>query len=238
MHFLPFIKHILFYMSKVFPLISILIPVYNAEKYFAEAFESALNQTYKNFAIIIVDDGSTDRSWEIIESYREKYPNIIKTYKQENKGACAALNRAFELSTGQYIQYLDADDLLASDKIEHQIKYFDGSGNDNFLVNGRWGRFKESISEEINWGPHKSLQKDLDPIEWLLTNHLSAVSCWLTPRKLIQNSSGCNENLVINQDGEFFERIILNSKFVYYADDAEFTTDQICQIQFPEVSIN
>lgn len=202
-------------------LVSILIPVYNAEKYVAEAIESALNQTYKNIEIIIVDDGSTDKSWEIIESYRQKHPKIIKTYRQENKGACAARNKAFELSDGKYIQYLDSDDLLASDKIEHQIKYFDGSGEDDFLVNGHWGRFIKSVTEDIAWGPHKLLQKNLKPIDWLLVNHMSTIASWLTSRKLINKAGKWDEELTINQDGEFFNRVMLNSKLIYFCNGAK-----------------
>jgi glycosyltransferase involved in cell wall biosynthesis len=203
------------------PLVSILIPVYNTEKYVAEAIESALNQTYKNIEIIIVDDGSTDKSWEIIESYRQKYPDKIKTYRQKNKGACAARNKAFELSSGQYIQYLDADDLLAPDKIEHQIKYFDGSGNDDFVVNGRWGRFKESISEEIVWGPHESIQKNLKPIDWILKNQMSQTSCWLTPRNLVLKAGKWDETLKKNQDGEFFCRVLLQTGKIYFSSEAQ-----------------
>lgn len=204
-----------------FPLVSILIPVYNAEKYVAETIESAINQTYKNIEIIIVDDGSTDKSWEIIESYREKYPNIIKTYKQVNKGACAARNKAFELSCGQYIQYLDADDLLAPDKIENQIKYFDGSGEDNFIVNGRWRHFFGDLFENIPWGPDKEIQMDLLPDEWIIKDKMAVSNAWLFPRNLIIKSGGWAESLAINQDGEFIWRILKDVKIVKYTPEAK-----------------
>lgn len=203
------------------PLVSILIPVYNTEKYVAEAIESALNQTYKNIEIIIVDDGSTDKSWEIIESYRAKYPNLIKSYKQENKGACAARNKAFKLSSGQYIQYLDADDLLAPDKIEHQIKYFDGSGDEEFLVNGRWRHFFENLFENIPWGPDKEIQMDLLPVEWIIKDKMTIPSTWLFPRSIIKNSEGWDESLAINQDGEFIWRILKDVKIIKYTPDAK-----------------
>ena len=204
-----------------YPLVSILIPVYNTDKFVAEAIESALYQTYKNIEIIVVDDGSTDKSWEIIESYRKKYPSIIKTHKQENKGACAARNKGFELSSGQYIQYLDADDLLAPDKIQHQIKFFDGSGNDDFLVNGMWKRFEYSIDKELDDGLDDNLQKDLNPIEWIIINRMTAQSAWLTPRNLISEAGKWSEELITNQDGEYFCRVIIKSKMVYYCGKAK-----------------
>lgn len=205
------------------PLVSILIPVYNTEKYLAEAIESALNQSYKNIELIIIDDGSTDKSWEIVKGYKIKYPNIIKTYKQENKGACAARNKAFELSTGQYIQYLDADDLLAPDKIEHQIKYFDGSGNEDFVLNGKWARFYSDNyqTEQLNWGPDISIQKDLNPLDWILAHKMSTISCWLSPRNLIRLNGQWDEELFRNQDGDFFTRLVSKSKKVIFCSDSK-----------------
>ena len=104
------------------PKVSILIPLYNSEEYIAETIDSCLNQTYDNIEIIIVDDGSTDAGLEIARQYEIKYENI-KVKTQKNSGAPVARNKAFALSTGEYIQYIDADDLLHPDKIYLQWKY-------------------------------------------------------------------------------------------------------------------
>ncbi len=100
------------------PLVSIIIPVYNAEKYLAETISSALDQTWPNKEIIIVDDGSTDQSLKIAQSFNNK---IIHLYRQENKGASAARNKGLLAAKGDYVQFLDADDLLMSDKISTQV---------------------------------------------------------------------------------------------------------------------
>jgi len=205
---------------KKHPLVSILIPVYNKASYVAEAIDSCLHQTYPHIEIIIVDDGSTDGSWDIVKNYADRYPDRMKVFRQGNKGACAARNKAFELSSGQYIQYLDADDILAPDKIKHQIKYFEGSGEEDYVVNGRWGRFKTHIFEQINWGPHPSICKDLAPVEWIIAGHMSQTSCWLTPRYLIEKTGNWDEQLQVNQDGEFFTRVVLNSSRVLFCDQA------------------
>lgn len=201
--------------------VSILIPLYNKAAYVADTFQSALQQTYSNLEIIVVDDGSTDGSLEIAQQYAKQYPDKIRVYQQNHKGACAARNRAFALSSGAYIQYLDADDLLAPDKIEQQMAYFDGSGTEEYVVNGRYGRFREHKHEPIDWGPHPSIQKHLDPIDWILANHVSTIACWLTPRKLIQMTGEWNERLFINQDIEFFLRVLLHATKVYYCDRAK-----------------
>lgn len=200
------------------PLVSILIPVYNTEKYVAEAVESVLNQTYKNIEIIIVDDGSTDRSWEIIENYRQKYPDIIKTYRQENKGACAARNKAFELSIGDYIQYLDSDDYITEKKISEQMKLFRKYG-DEIITSCSWTRIENG---NVN---RKKIDKNYPkPIDWLIDswtgNGSGQTSIWLTPRPIIEKAGKWNENLRKNQDGEFFSRIIINSKAIMFSEKA------------------
>jgi glycosyltransferase involved in cell wall biosynthesis len=108
------------------PLVSILIPCYNAGLYLAAALDSALAQTWPNKEIIVVNDGSTDRSGEIIDSYRGKG---IKVIHQENKGQCAAANRAFQECSGDYIKFFDADDLLAPRTVELQRRSLRASGD-------------------------------------------------------------------------------------------------------------
>ncbi len=105
------------------PLISIITPSFNSEKYIKDTIESVLNQTLKNFEMIIVDDCSTDLTCEIIE----KYVNIderIKLYKlQKNSGAAVARNTALDYSKGRFIAYLDADDIWTEDKLEKQVGF-------------------------------------------------------------------------------------------------------------------
>lgn len=101
------------------PKVSILIPCYNAEMWIAQAIESALNQTYPNKEVIVVDDGSTDGSLEIIKSFGDS----IRWETGSNQGGNVARNRLLELSTGEWLQYLDADDYLLPDKIAKQVQY-------------------------------------------------------------------------------------------------------------------
>lgn len=91
-------------------LVSIIIPCYNAAPYVAETIESIIAQTYTNWECIIIDDHSTDNSWNILEGYAKQFPTKIFMYKNSQKGACSARNYAFSKSKGDYIIYLDADD--------------------------------------------------------------------------------------------------------------------------------
>lgn len=101
------------------PLVSIIIPVYNASKYVEQSVYSVINQTYRNIEVIAVDDGSTDNSYELLKSIKD---SRLKVFKQLNQGACVARNRGIQESTGEYVKFLDADDYLYPDAIERQVE--------------------------------------------------------------------------------------------------------------------
>lgn len=105
------------------PKISVIIPCFNAGAYIDEAVNSVLSQTFQDFEIIIIDDGSEDQTHEIVMSYVEK-DHRFKYIRQENKGLSASRNKGLQNAKGEFIQFLDADDLLSSDKFENQIAAF------------------------------------------------------------------------------------------------------------------
>jgi len=107
-------------LSSLYPLVSVIIPAYNAELHIKRAIESVIKQTYKNIEIIIIDDGSTDRTADIIKSLKD--PRIIYFY-QKSKGQGAARNYGIVKSKGEYITFLDADDFYLPEKVENQIKF-------------------------------------------------------------------------------------------------------------------
>ena len=105
-------------------LISIIVPVYNVEKYLEQCLESLLNQTYKNIEIIVVNDGSTDQSLDILKKYSFK-DNRIKLYSQKNQGISAARNTALEHINGKYVMFVDSDDWIEINTCEialHEMK--------------------------------------------------------------------------------------------------------------------
>ncbi|MFW5701013.1 MAG: glycosyltransferase family 2 protein [Cyclobacteriaceae bacterium] len=197
--------------------VSVIIPSYNSYAFIPQTLESVFNQSYQKLEVIVVDDGSIDKTLKIIQRYQDR----IQIIQQENMGACAARNKGFEHATGQFIQFLDADDLLSTNKIESQIKVL--MENPDNITNGRWGRFysNDPYNEKIQWGPDASLQKDMDPVSWLCQNHMSQTACWLTPRDLIEKAGVWDESLTQNQDGEFFSRVVSKSKKVIYTPEAK-----------------
>ncbi|MBI3572977.1 MAG: glycosyltransferase family 2 protein [Candidatus Kerfeldbacteria bacterium] len=104
------------------PRISVVLPLYNAGPYLRPAIDSILNQTYSDFELIIIDDGSTDGSDKVIASYHDPR---IRVYTQENKGVMASLNRGLELSRGQYIARMDHDDVSDPRRFQQQVEFLD-----------------------------------------------------------------------------------------------------------------
>ena len=99
------------------PAISVIVPVYNVENYLSECLESILNQTFHDFEIICVNDGATDNSYDILKDYAQKYENI-KVINQENKGLSGARNTGIEAANGDYLAFIDSDDLVKEDFLE------------------------------------------------------------------------------------------------------------------------
>lgn len=120
-------------MNKYQPLVSIITPAYNAEKYIAETIQSVINQTYKNWELIIIDDGSTDNTSKIINSFKDK--RILLSY-QKNQGVSVARNLGLSLVQGKYITFLDADDILPPRSLEVRVNYLELHPNID-LVDGK-----------------------------------------------------------------------------------------------------
>ncbi len=153
------------------PLVSILIPAYNAERWIADTIRSVLAQTWPRTEIIVVDDGSRDQTLSIAGQFASKNVSVVA---QDNQGASAARNRALALSQGEFIQWLDADDLLARDKIAKQVEALERCGNDRTLFSSAWGRFYYRI-DRASFVP-TPLWCDLSPVEWLIASGPGSLS--------------------------------------------------------------
>ncbi len=196
------------------PTVSIIIPIYNAELFLRETMASVLSQAYPKIEVVLIDDASTDGSYNLALEYEA--PTVI-VRKNRRKGACAARNYGLELSTGDYIQYLDADDLLSPNKIKKQIALL--QFNMDFIASCKWGRFYGS-KDTVQW-EKQLINKDYEtPSQWLadswLGGGMAQTAVWLTPRKLIEMAGPWNEELQLNQDGEFFSRVLLTSKGITF----------------------
>ena len=190
-------------------MVSIIIPLYNAELYIAATIESALNQTYNNTEIIVIDDGSKDCSFEAAKKYASER---VKVIRQDNKGASAARNHGIKIAKGDYIQFLDADDLLDKNKIEQQLNTL-LQYSDTYLIGGTWQRFVKTLDNLYGEVAPKT-QYDVqlyDKVDWLIERPMMIPHTWLVSKKLICTAGLWDEELTLNDDGEFFYRVIAAS---------------------------
>jgi glycosyltransferase involved in cell wall biosynthesis len=201
------------------PLVSILIPAFNAEEWIADTIKSALNQTWPRREIIVVDDGSRDNTLSIARQFASKELSVVS---QANLGPSAARNHAFSICQGDYIQWLDADDLLAQDKIEKQMAALDHAPDKRLLLSCPWGEFMYR-PERAKFLP-TALWCDLSPVEWLLRkmgqNLHMQTSTWLVSRELTQAAGPWNIDLSVNNDGEYFCRVLLGSHGTRFVPEA------------------
>jgi glycosyltransferase involved in cell wall biosynthesis len=197
------------------PLVSILIPAYNAEPFIADTIRSALTQTWPEKEIIVVDDGSTDRTLSVALKFVSEGITVVT---QKNQGASEARNKAFSLCRGEYVQWLDADDLLARDKISRQMEIAEQISNKRVLFSSEWGRFiyRASRAKFIS----TPLWASLSPLEWLLRKmgqnlHMQPAT-WLVSRELTEAAGPWDTRLSLDDDGEYFCRVILASEKIEF----------------------
>jgi glycosyltransferase involved in cell wall biosynthesis len=203
--------------------VSILIPAYNSERWLAETLSSAIDQTWPRKEIIVVDDGSRDRTFEIANSFSVRG---VKVVKQANGGAPAARNAALALAQGDYIQWLDADDLLHPRKIEHQMAAVaDGTG-DRTLLTASWGKFFFSTGR-ARFEPDALWQERLGPVDWILARFDHNVwmnpAVWLVSRRLSEAAGPWDVRLGSSgdDDGEYICRVVAAGDGVRFVRDAQ-----------------
>lgn len=192
------------------PKVSILIPCYNAERWIAQSIESALNQTYPNKEVIVVDDGSTDGSLEIIKSFGDS----ILWETGSNQGGNVARNRLLELSTGEWLQYLDADDYLLPDKIEDQISYLNNHGYETDII------YSPVIVEYPNNNHEKyvsTLPEPDDPWILLIKWQLPQTGGCLWKKQTIIELGGWKIDQPCCQEHELYSRFLIEHKNFLYS---------------------
>lgn len=203
------------------PLVSIVIPVYNSEIYIGETIQSCLNQSYSHIELILINDGSTDDSESVIKAFDD---SRIRYQCIENSGSCIARNVGISNAKGELIQFLDHDDLLDSMKLKHQVAAYLEYGED-WLYSGRMGSVSGSCSKlDENY---ELYERDFDSQSYFETvlnqfGKYVTTGAWLLPRKLVESTHGWDPKAGLNDDGEYFMRVILNSKGIKYCSESIF----------------
>ena len=190
--------------------VSIIIPLYNSEAYIAQTIDSCLAQTHRDIEIIVAENGSTDKSYQIVKSIDDKRLSVFQILKSN---AAAARNYGYHKATGTYIIFLDADDVMASNKIELQLKALSKKPK-GWIASCAWAKFKINTKDAVI-SPQKvwAIQ---NPIDWCLQSWMGEgmmiPGCWLIPKPIIDKAGLWDERLSLHDDGEFMCRVLLASK--------------------------
>ena len=199
------------------PLVSVVIPCYNAQQWVSEAIESCLNQTYSALEIIVVDDGSTDNSLEVLREFQARYPQRIQVLTQAQSGAPVARNHGFKLSKGSYLQFLDADDVILPRKIESQMQRVEveiqNSQTPPDLVVGNYKMVHRN-------GDEKEIRAQADNCWAALINlQLGYTSANLWRREMLLQIGAWDESVKSGQDYELLFRVLKAGARVVFAPD-------------------
>lgn len=195
------------------PVVSILIPAHNAASWLRQTLDSALAQAWPHKEIVVVENGSTDETAAVAHSYLDRG---VKVVCLPVGNASAARNRAFKESSGDFIQYLDADDLLSPNKLQEQVPQLDQPSVLSLSARVEFFDGDDPLRAPVqrDW-PFVS---STDPVSWFADllgrngrGNFIASHQWLVPRQLIEQAGPWDETLTVNDDGEFFSRVILSA---------------------------
>jgi glycosyltransferase involved in cell wall biosynthesis len=193
------------------------MPAFNAGQWIRESISSVINQSYPHLEIIVIDDGSADNTSLAVAEFTDSRIHLVS---QARKGAAGARNAGMAIATGDYIQFLDADDLISDQKIEQQMSALRNEPADS-VASCEWVHLENGT---IRKPAQRSAWRESDPIEWLVQSlrggGMMQPACWLTPRAVIDRAGPWNENLTLHDDGEFFARVLTNANSAVFVEDA------------------
>lgn len=206
--------------------ISIIVPVYNAEKYIVETLESVVSQmTSKvHFEVLLIDDHSTDGSAEIINDYILKYPEMFKYYVNDKKGVSSARNFGINIATSRYLMFLDSDDILEENSIENLVRFFDANyDKTDIIVYPIFNYYEDIITDETGLEIEKKVRK----VSHFRNRHFTKKSAIYNVNDFYQISQTTMNVVVKNLH---LEKILFNEN-LHFAEDALFNTQYVMRKQ-------
>jgi glycosyltransferase involved in cell wall biosynthesis len=190
------------------PLISVVIPAYNSEKTIQETIKSVLKQSFKNLELIVIDDGSKDSTFDIVSSFSD---SRLRVFSYLNAGVSASRNRGLAKAAGEFISFLDADDLWTPDKLEAQLKALEA--NPQAAVAYSWTDYIDELGQFLYPGNHPTATGDVYS-ELLVNDFLENGSNPLIRREALRQVGGFDESLCGPEDWELFIRLAARYPFV------------------------
>jgi glycosyltransferase involved in cell wall biosynthesis len=205
-------------MFKNTPKISVIIPLYNHGKYIEEAVNSVLTQSFADFELIIINDGSADNSEDVVRNIKD---DRIRYFYQENQGAHKTINRGIQLAKGEYITILNSDDVYYANRLEEFLKILESDSSINAVfshiefINDQGNSIKYKIGAEDNWkghDPETSLKGEKNIFLALLSGNFLVTTSNLFCRKSVFDNLGLFSNLKYAHDYEFFLKLCYSYK--------------------------
>lgn len=197
------------------PLVSVIIPAYNADDYVLAAIESCLDQTYDHIEIIVIDDGSTDETRKRIENLIQS--NSIRYQYQPNRGLSAARNAGIRLAAGKYLQFLDADDLLLPEKIERQVECLEKTSEPTISCCD-FRSFNDADLSNLYDGDIFKGEFPLHDAERLFEFDTFPAR-WLFPASLVDLVDGFDESMPATEDWLMLWKVLANGARIIYLDE-------------------
>ena len=186
--------------------VSVIIPNYNRAALIGETIDNMLSQSLPPHEVIVVDDGSTDNSIEVIKRYGDR----VTLIQQQNQGPGAARNAGLKIASGEFIQFMDSDDIASLNKLEIQTKVLDKENAD--IAYGPWAKvwFQQYYIQLENVVlQQKPLPKSRSPLHWFLTSWSMVFQQCLIRKSLLDKVGGYREDMKLYEDGELFFRLLL-----------------------------
>lgn len=221
------------------PLVSVIMPAYNAEKYIAEAIESVMNQTYNHYELIIINDNSSDQTQQVIDKYAKSNPKIISLSNSENLKLSHTLNRGIKIAQGKYVARVDADDRSFPDRIEKQVVFMER--NPEIGISGGTMEIIDEKGELIGERRYNLTDKNI-------RRKIFRYSPFCHPSVIIRKdvlelSGDYNSNFNPAEDYELYFRIGLHSKFANLRDKliqyrvvtSSMTSSQLREMEFQTI---
>lgn len=215
------------------PSVSILIPCYNAERWIGHAIESALAQTWPNKQVIVLDDGSTDSSLDVIRGYESQ----LIWEAGPNRGGGYARNRLLELASGEWVQYLDADDYLLPDKVSEQVKFAVQEPEIDVVIGPTTLEFwsEQEVKQQVI-----ALSGPYDYWTMLASWQLPQTGSPLWKKRAILDVGGWKRDQTCCQEHELYLRLLIGGKkFAYHTSGGsiyrQWSDQTVCKRDIPEV---
>lgn len=215
---------------KIMPFFSIIVPVFNVEQYLKECLDSILNQSYKDFELILVNDGSMDKSLEICEKYAELDSRVI-LINQPNEGVSAARNKGIELAKGKYIWFVDSDDFIKEEVLIKIYRKLTKDFNVDILGINNYHLYPDGTMRKnfINGDVSKTIKEDF------FNYHIIEATPWIN---VFRREFLLKNNIRFNTELEIFEDNFFTNECIYKAKTISYLSDHLYVYRYLETSLS